>query len=85
MQRDEIVRRANTMIAREFELDPAKLTAEATLYEDLALDSLDSVDLIAALEREFGVKIDRRRDEAELRAMRRLEDVYAFIAARLAP
>lgn len=83
METDEIIRRANAMVVREFELDEARLVPGATLYEDLELDSLDSVDLIAAMEREFGVKIDRQRDEDGLRSIRTLNDLYRFVRSKL--
>ena len=83
MDRSEIVRRTNAAMAKEFELDPARLTPEADLYEDLQLDSLDSVDMVAALEREFGVVINRQADETALRSIRKMDDVYAFVAGKL--
>jgi acyl carrier protein len=82
MDRTEIAERANAIMVKEFELDAAMLSPGAKLYEELDLDSLDSVDLVAALEREFGVTIDRQRDEKVLRSMRTLQDVYDFIAAK---
>ncbi len=83
MDRTEIAKRANAIMVKEFELDAAMLSPDAKLYEELDLDSLDSVDLVAALEREFGVAIDRQRDEQVLRSMRTLQDVYDFIATKL--
>ena len=55
-----VVREHVRVLVDEFELDEDQLTPEATLYEELDFDSLDAVDLIAALEREFGMKIDRQ-------------------------
>lgn len=83
MDRTEIAKRANAIMVKEFELDAAILSPGAKLYEELDLDSLDSVDLVAALEREFSMTIDRQRDEKVLRSMRTLQDVYDFIAAKL--
>ena len=65
----------NSAIANEFELDVATITAEMSLIDDLGLDSLDSVDLIACLERAFKVKCP----EAQARQMRTVGDIYAFI------
>ena len=83
MDRTESERRSNDLLIREFEIEPNALVSGAHLYTDLGLDSLDSVDLIAALEREFGIAIDRQQDEKTLRAMRTLDDVHAFIARKL--
>ncbi len=37
--------------------DEDKITPEATIKEDLSIDSLDAVELVMALEEEFDVKI----------------------------
>ena len=79
----EITKRTNAVFVNEFELDASELKPSSTLYDELALDSLDTVDLVAALEREFGVSVDRQKDETALRSMMTLQDVYDFISAKL--
>ncbi len=79
----EVRKRTNNVFVNEFELDASDLKPSSTLYDELALDSLDTVDLVAALEREFGVSIDRQKDETALRSMTTLQDVYDFISAKL--
>lgn len=49
------------MLASQLELDPAQITMETHLIEDLGADSLDVVELIMELENEYGVLIS---DEA---------------------
>ncbi len=73
----------NAVLSREFEIDEANLVPTANLYEDLELDSLDAVDLVAALERQFQMKIDRHKDEETIRQMRTLADVYGFVDTKL--
>lgn len=46
MEKQEIFDKIKTALIEEFEMDEAKLTPEARLYEDLELDSIDAVDLI---------------------------------------
>jgi acyl carrier protein len=48
--------------------------------KDLELDSLDSVDLIAAMEKTFKVKCP----EAEARKLRTLGEIHAFVARLVA-
>ena len=72
----EIVHRT---LVDEFELSAADLSPKAGLYEDLGLDSLDSVDLVVALERAIGFKIDRVADEERIRQVRTLDDLYGFV------
>jgi acyl carrier protein len=49
--------RVKEIIAKELEVDVKQLTPEAKFIEDLGADSLDIVELVMALEEEFGVDI----------------------------
>ncbi len=40
-----------------FELDPARITDDARLYDDLEIDSIDAVDLLDRVKRQTGLKI----------------------------
>lgn len=79
----DVIEKVYTVMVDEFEIDPDQLNAEAKLYDDLGLDSLDYVDLIIALEKTFDFKIDRQIDEEELRAIRTLQDIYDFIMKKI--
>ncbi len=79
MTEQEIAERVKKILVQEFELNEEMLKPGANLYEELGLDSLDSVDLVVALEHEFNFKISRNTDEAKIRAIRTLSDVYGFI------
>ena len=81
MSEQEIIERINTALAEEFELDPADMDGDANIYEDLGLDSLDTVDMVIVLEGEFGIKI---REEEEIRKIRTLGDIHRFVAAKKA-
>jgi acyl carrier protein len=76
----EIIDRVNAAIAAEFELDMERMVPEADLMKDLELDSLDSVDLIAAMEKSFKVKCP----EVEARKLRTLGEVHIFVEGLLA-
>lgn len=80
MTDQEIIATINKALAREFELDPDSLRPEATLYEDLELDSLDAVDMVIVLEEAFSFKIGT--DEAMLRSIRTMQDLYDFVMAK---
>jgi acyl carrier protein len=58
------------------------ISLEAKIYEELGLDSLDSVDLIVALENEFNFKINRVKDEATLREIRTIANVISYIRSK---
>ncbi len=72
MSSDGIPEQINEILTKAFEVDPELLEPDARLADDLQLDSLDGVDLVVALEKKFGCRID----EAEARAMRTLKDMY---------
>ena len=76
MTDQEIIELINESLAEEFELDLADMTPEANLYEDLELDSLDTVDMVIVLEGAFKFKI---RDEEAIRAIRTLGDIHRFV------
>lgn len=78
MTADELIRQqVIEVVAEEFELEPARLTPEATLYDDLGLDSLDAVDLVVALEKAFTVKL---ANEEAVRSVRTMEDLFRLIS-----
>jgi acyl carrier protein len=49
--------RAKEIIAKELEVSLDQLKSEAKFIEDLGADSLDTVELVMALEDEFGLDI----------------------------
>jgi acyl carrier protein len=49
--------RVKEIIAKELEVDAKQLAPEAKFIEDLGADSLDIVELVMALEEEFGIDI----------------------------
>lgn len=54
----EIFDKIKSIISDELNIDQAKITKEANIREDLCADSLDAVEVIMALEDEFGITID---------------------------
>ncbi len=82
MLEQEAIQKVINVLEDEFEIPADQLVPEANLYEDLGLDSLDSVDLIVALEKAFDFKIVRAEDEENIRAIRTLDDLYQFIESK---
>ncbi len=76
MTKKEVVRRTNEVFEKNFEITPDRLKPEAHIFNDLGLDSLDIVDLVVALQKQFSVTI---RDDERVRNIRTLGDVYDFI------
>ncbi len=63
-------------MVEEFELEESELGMDARLYEELGLDSLDSVDMVVALEKAFDTRMGQ---EEELREIRTVGDICRFI------
>ncbi len=76
MTEKEIIDTVNKVFEENFEIEKNDLRPQAQIFTDLGLDSLDIVDLVVALQKDFGIKI---RDEKKIRGIRTLQDVYQFI------
>ncbi|MEI7946734.1 MAG: acyl carrier protein [bacterium] len=76
MTREEIVSIINNVFEDSFEIEPERLVPDANIFLDLGLDSLDTVDLVVAIQKKFGVQV---RDDERVRSIRTLGDVYHFI------
>lgn len=57
MNKEVIIDKINNFLIDEFEVDPEDITPTANLKKTLELDSLDFVDLVVAVESNFGVKL----------------------------
>lgn len=71
------------IFAEYFELDEQKIRPEATLFDELGLDSMDMVDLAAEMQTRFGFTIDRATDEEKLRAIRTVADLCSLIEEKI--
>ena len=76
MADEQITRKIIETVAEEFELEEIQLTPEATLYDDLGLDSLDAVDLVVSMEKAFGVKLT---NEEAIKSVRTVGDLSELI------
>lgn len=63
------------IIARELKVSKEKITLESNLQTDLGADSLDAVELIMAMEDEFGVTVP---DEVA-QTFRTVKDLVVYI------
>ena len=79
MNRSEIVEKVNNFLVEEIEIDEVLLKPEASLKEDLGIDSLDFVDIVVIVERNFGFKIKAE----EMKDVKTLEAFYDYIATKV--
>ncbi len=57
MTEQEIIAKINEVLADEFEADVNDITPESSLMETLELDSLDLVDVVVLIDKNFGVQL----------------------------
>ena len=67
-----------TIIAEQLGVKPEEVTAKASFVDDLGADSLDTVELIMALEEEFNIEIP---DEAAEK-LRTVGDVVKYLQSK---
>lgn len=80
MSKEEIITKVNGFLVDEFEIDAVLLNDNAALKKDLGIDSLDIVDIIVLIDREFGVKVKTE----ELGRLTTLGSLYDFIEEKVA-
>ncbi|MFJ2984429.1 MULTISPECIES: acyl carrier protein [unclassified Pseudomonas] len=55
--REDIYNILSDALVELFELDPAAISLQANLYQDLEIDSIDAIDLLDHIKRQTGKKI----------------------------
>ena len=78
MDKQAIFDKLKAALIEDFEMDEAKVTPEARLYEDLELDSIDAVDLIVKLKSLLPTNIDPE----VFKTVRTVQDVVDAIQQR---
>ncbi len=72
---DELFNKIQKLIAEKLEIEESKITLESSFRGDLGADSLDTYELVYAIEEELGVSIpDDKANEFET-----VKDAYDFI------
>jgi acyl carrier protein len=65
------------IVAEQLGVDVEEVTAEASFIDDLGADSLDTVELVMALEEEFGIEIP----DEDAEKISTVKDAIAYIEA----
>jgi acyl carrier protein len=79
MDSKEVFEKVKSLIAEKLEIDEGKITMNASFRKDLGADSLDTYELVYAIEEELGVSIpDEKANEFET-----VKDAVDFLSAQL--
>jgi len=68
MVKEDIFAKVNEFLVEEFEIDKNSITPEAHLINDLGIESLDFVDIVVIIEKDFGFKV-KREDMVNVRTV----------------
>lgn len=74
---ENLEQRVKKVVAEQLNINEADIKNESAFIDDLGADSLDTVELVMALEDEFGVEIPDDQQEK----LRTVQDAIDFINA----
>ncbi len=75
MSSEEVFEKVKAIIVEQLQVSEDSVTQEASFIDDLGADSLDLVELIMALEEEFGIEIP----DADAEKVVSVSDVVNYI------
>jgi acyl carrier protein len=78
MTKKEIKEIVNDFLVEELEIEENKIADDALLKDDLGVDSLDFVDIVVIVERNFGFKIKPE----EISEVQTLSQFYDYIESK---
>lgn len=79
MNRKEIEDKVREFLIEDLEVEEDKIFPEASLKEDVGIDSLDFVDIVVIVEKNFGFKIKPE----EMAGVVTLNDFYNYIESKV--
>jgi len=73
----DILAQVTAVIVEQLGVEAAEVKAESNFIEDLGADSLDTVELLMALEEKFDCEID----EADAEKLTKVSDIVSYVEA----
>jgi len=80
MKREEIEEKVRNFLIEDLEVEEDKIAPEALLKDDLGIDSLDFVDIVVIVEKNFGFKIKPE----EMAGVKTLSQFCDYIESKVA-
>jgi acyl carrier protein len=75
---EDLYEQVKKIIANKLNIDPSKITLDASFRQDLGADSLDTYELVYAIEEELSIKIP----DEETTKFETVRDAYEFIKSK---
>ena len=79
MTRTEIEQKVRDFLIDDLEIEEENIFPEAKLKEDMGIDSLDYVDIVVIVEKNFGFKINPK----EMANVKTLSQFYEYIESKV--
>ncbi|NOZ02198.1 MAG: acyl carrier protein [Deltaproteobacteria bacterium] len=79
MEHGETERVVVDYLAEHMEIEHSAINLKSNLFNDLGMDSIDALDMIAALEERLNIEFE----DDELKHIRTVEDVVVFVESTL--
>lgn len=79
MEREELLKKIKAIVADKLSISEDQVTEEASFIDDLGADSLDTVELVMALEDEFDLDIPDEDAEKMITVGKAIDYVLVFI------
>jgi len=79
MLKEDIIKKVKEITSEQLGVDESQITPEAKFVDDLGADSLDTVELVMALEEEFDLEIS----DEEAEKLTTVQKVIDYIEDRL--
>ena len=76
---EAVIEKVNTIIGDHLGVEKASLVPEANLLDDLGADSLDVVELVMALEEEFGIEVP----DEDVETIKTVNDIVTYLTTRV--
>lgn len=80
MNTQEVKEKLTKIFVEDLEYNAEDITPDAALKEDIGVDSLDMIDIVAAVETNFGFKVD----ENEMRQVETFDQLCIYIERHVA-
>ncbi len=78
MMMSDILERVTKVVVEQLSVDVSEVTPQASFTQDLGADSLDTVELVMALETEFGTEIP----DEDAEKIQTVQQAVDYITAR---
>ncbi len=80
MTMEEIFKTMQDLIAEQFAIDADEISMESSFVDDLGADSVDLVELVMAMEKEFDIG---EIDEEDLTSLKTVGDCVRYLNGKL--